>query len=176
MRTALIDYKPIPGFDNYVISELGAVFNTKRQKFKAHRKSDRYLNITLYQDGKAKIFNVHRLVAKVFIPNPEGKLEVNHIDGDTFNNHVSNLEWCTRKENAIHSTQILKKNRGEDNAFTKLKEADVLQIKKLLSLGYTQTAISKLYNVTNHAIHRIAHGYNWSWLDSKDRNTSCAPL
>ena len=111
-----------------------------------------------------------------FISNPENKKEVNHLDGNPTNNNVDNLEWCTRSENALHGTRVLEKNRGEDNSQSKLTEQDVIQIKSMLASGCSQTSIGQIFNVTNHAIHRIAQGYNWSWLDSKDRNTSCAPL
>jgi hypothetical protein len=62
----------------------------------------RYVMVT-QTNGKPKNWRVHRLVAMLFIPNPSGLTEVNHIDGNKDNNHVSNLEWCTRSHNVKHS-------------------------------------------------------------------------
>jgi hypothetical protein len=56
---------------------------------------------------------IHRLVAKYFVPNPQEKKEVNHIDGDKQNNHYTNLEWVTHKENSYHAINVLHKNIGK---------------------------------------------------------------
>ncbi|MDF2908773.1 MAG: hypothetical protein K0R34_4094 [Herbinix sp.] len=63
----------------------------------------KYAVVTAYEDGKQKHFYVHRLVAEAFIPNPKNKPQVNHIDGKTRNNHMSNLEWVTARENVRHA-------------------------------------------------------------------------
>lgn len=65
----------------------------------------RYKGVSLNTNGKQKHLYVHRLVAEAYIPNPDNKPEVNHLDGDPSNNHVENLEWSTRKENARHAFQ-----------------------------------------------------------------------
>ena len=62
-----------------------------------------YLVVKLSKENHGKRILIHRLVAKAFIPNPENKPQVNHIDGNKENNNVSNLEWCTNSENQIHA-------------------------------------------------------------------------
>ena len=62
-----------------------------------------YLYCSLSREGRDRRFAVHRLVAKAFLPNPDNKPEVNHKDGNKHNNHVWNLEWCTRSENQRHA-------------------------------------------------------------------------
>lgn len=74
----------------------------------AKRKSiTKYQRIMLCKNGKYKGFLIHRLVAEAFIPNPENKPEVNHIDGCGLHNHVKNLEWTSSTENKTHSYNIL---------------------------------------------------------------------
>ena len=66
-----------------------------------HKNSDGYLCLRVKPCGK--IYKVHRLVAMAFIPNPDNKPQVNHIDGNKTNNNISNLEWVTAKENVRHA-------------------------------------------------------------------------
>lgn len=61
-----------------------------------------YYQVKLYKQGKFKNYLVHRLVAEAFIPNPENKPQVNHIDCNKTNNQVNNLEWCDAKYNSNH--------------------------------------------------------------------------
>lgn len=119
------EWRPVVGYEGlYEVSDLGNVRSMARcvdngrgwkrpyrAKEKALQKNNHgYLIVGLYSKGKAKLMSVHRLVAEAFIPNPENKAEVNHIDGNKTNNCVWNLEWATRTENACHSVNVLKKN------------------------------------------------------------------
>lgn len=66
-----------------------------------------YLKTALTKDWKTIHFQIHRLVAQVFLSNIENKPQVNHIDWNPENNNIWNLEWCTASENAIHSHRVL---------------------------------------------------------------------
>ncbi|CAH9015325.1 putative NUMOD4 motif-containing HNH endonuclease [Vibrio phage 177E37-1] len=153
-------WKPVEGFPSHEVSSLGQVRNCITGKMKAQRNSI-YLSVSLWKDCKGYSRNVHRLVAKAFITNPDNKPEVNHIDEDKFNNCVGNLEWATRTENAKHSVY---KTTGELCGTSKLKESEVLEIVDLFSNGWSQTDIASKFDVTNHCIYRIVRGKNWKWL------------
>lgn len=105
-------WKPIKGFEGlYEISNLGRVKTLPRAKVKGGilKPSTNvwgYLNCILWKNGIHKSFPVHRLVADAFIPNPEGKPIINHIDCNRKNNCVENLEWCSQKENIRHSVNL----------------------------------------------------------------------
>lgn len=97
------------GFEHIVIYDDGRVFNTATNKFiKGDINSSGYERICVYKGNKKLRKFRHRLVAEYFIPNPENKEFVNHIDGNKSNNNVSNLEWCTQSENEKHEFKELK--------------------------------------------------------------------
>ena len=105
-------YAPIKDFPNYLITSHGRVFslkdthdNYRMKEIKQYKGSNGYLCFSASNKSKKKVLSIHRLVAKSFIPNPYNKPQVNHIDEDKTNNHVSNLEWVTVKENANHGTR-----------------------------------------------------------------------
>jgi hypothetical protein len=71
-----------------------------------HKDGKGYLMVRLCRDGNVKTIMTHRLVVIHFIDNPESKPAVNHIDANQLNNNVSNLEWCTIRENNHHTKRI----------------------------------------------------------------------
>jgi len=98
------EWKEIPceivdGIKGYKISNYGRVKNHKGKITEGSNHESGYLWVSI----SPKQYLLHRLVAKVFIPNPENKEQVNHIDGNKINTHASNLEWCSNKENSQHA-------------------------------------------------------------------------
>jgi hypothetical protein len=96
-----MNWKTIENYPNYEISDCGMVLSHYSGNILKSQKHyiDGYLQVVLSKNGKLKNFTVHRLVAQAFIPNPENKREVDHIDRDPSNNHISNLRWVTSSEN-----------------------------------------------------------------------------
>lgn len=80
------------------------ILKQKIYQAKGRTRSD--ARVTLYKDGKPKDFLVARLVAETFLGTPENKMTVNHKDGNSLNNDISNLEWITGKENSEHGNLI----------------------------------------------------------------------
>lgn len=144
-------WKDIEGYEGiYQISNLGAVKSLARVDAKGNNRvekilkgiptSDGYLRVHLCINTKRIKKPIHRLVAETFIPNPDNKPQVNHIDEDKTNNTLDNLEWVTAKENVNHGTAISRrayKQRlsqkgkvvtaidiatGEHNTYTSMKE------------------------------------------------------
>ena len=113
-------WKDIKGYEGlYQVSNLGNVRSMDRitrdgrkikgKNIKPHTNGNsRYLRAALCNNGKIKYENIHRLVAKAFIPNPENKPEVNHKDENPSNNFIDNLEWMTSKENSNYGTGHLR--------------------------------------------------------------------
>lgn len=105
-----------------------------------------------------KYARLHRLIALTFIPNPENKTQVNHIDGNKLNNDIKNLEWCTPKENIRHAidTGLAKqKYKKEKRPYRrKLTDEQIIEIKKSLS-SITHVYLANKYNVSESTIASI---------------------
>lgn len=119
-------WKDVPGFEGfYQVSNLGRVRSIAVRRClhgKIHvinrehimtptDNGNGYLMVNLRENNKRTSVGVHRLVASAFVDKPEGCNVVNHIDFDTHNNNCNNLEWCTQKQNIIHSLDNMKHPR-----------------------------------------------------------------
>ena len=94
----------IIGFENYLIYNDGRVYNQKFNRFLKHGTNKGYKQVDLYNQGKHKSHDIHRLVALHYIPNPENKRCVDHINRIRDDNRVENLRWATHSENNQNKT------------------------------------------------------------------------
>jgi hypothetical protein len=113
-------YYQLDGSSHCYINTAGAVLSTgnRRPAFLKQQDNNGYKQVSIKLDTGGRGFPyVHRLVAARFIPNPEGKPDVNHIDGNKGNNDVRNLEWCTESENTRHAyaTGLMKAKQGVEH-------------------------------------------------------------
>lgn len=164
-------WKDVIGFERiYQVSSLG---NIKRidcanvHYVKPFKDKHGYFRVNLSKDGKAIQRGVHQIVCSSFLMKRENHNQVNHIDGDKENNNVKNLEWCDSIHNNRHAyrTGLNKGRKGEKNPSSKLKEKDVIVIKKKLkNKEMTQKEISSEYKVSASLISKINSGGIWSHI------------
>lgn len=165
-------WKDVQGYEGqYQVSNLGRVKSIKRKLANGRTVTEKILNSSSKkktQDGylmvalAGKTFRVNRLVATAFIPNPDNKTVVNHIDGNKENNKADNLEWATISENMLHAYRCgLKKAMiGEENPNSKLTRDQVKAIRNEYvpySQQYGSNALAKKYNVSNVTITNIVN-------------------
>ncbi len=144
-----------------------ALKKRKERILKCHI-SNGYVRVQLsINKNNTKELPVHRLVAQAFIPNPENKLEVNHINCIKHDNRVENLEWCTSLENKKHARKmgLLKGRVGEDHPHTTLKNEQVIEI--YLNDNLSCYNLSKIYSTSQSTIVNIKRGKTWQHITSK---------
>ena len=172
-------WKDIPNFEgSYQVSSMGRVRSVDRmvtykdgriQKHKGRvrkphvHKNTGYEQAGLYNDNGVTNKSVHRLVLETFKPCVNmNDLQVNHLDGNKLNNHLTNLEWVTGLDNISHAYDIgLVVNKGERGHNAKLSNADVLEILQKLDTGESQGDIGLDYGVSRSCIAQINAGLTW---------------
>lgn len=167
-------WRPIPGYPGYEVSDQGRVKSLKfgRERIlKQRKRNDGYLDIHLWKHGREQRKFIHRLVLEAFVGNPGGKLECNHRNGIKTDNRLENLEWIDHSGNIRHAFKTgLKSHKGEKNPRAKLTAEEVLKIHEILVEGVPVREIAEIFGVSLTTIYDIKSGRRWSHVTGITRS------
>lgn len=161
--------KDIKGYEGlYAVTECGKVWSYRSKKFLTPYNVVGYHYVDLRNKGVRKQFRVHRLVAEAYIPNPENKPQINHKDENKINNHVSNLEWVTAKENVNYGThnERMAKTRSKAVYCVELDRVFESQKEAAAELGLYSGNISSCCNGRT----KTCGGLHWRFATQDDIN------
>lgn len=172
-------FKQLTFNPRYEISNFGRVRIIKSKKLVTPIKKD-YLFVRLFDlskkkgsPGYHKDYRIHRLVALYFIDNPESKPYVNHIDGNKFNNIVTNLEWCTESENTVHAYKNKLISIQRPIKAVNINDASDIRIFESLSEAsrFFDCNKSYIYRALNHTYNKESYkGFKFEYI--KEYNIS----
>jgi uncharacterized protein (UPF0248 family) len=166
------EWKYIEDFENYEVSNLGKVRNSKTGRILKTCSQNGYVVAGLCKT-KVKTIPIHRLVAKAFIPNPENKAHVNHIDKNPLNNNVTNLEWNTPLENNLHKCKGLIQTTNQNKCVCRIDKHtnEVLEKYKSIELAgiwlYHNNLAKNIHsgrtNISNaiRGVYKSSFGFKW---------------
>lgn len=142
-----------------LINRTGQVRVWKERLLTCRPNAKGYHSIVL--DGKGVW--LHKMVAVAFLPNPERKRCVNHLDGVKSHNYADNPEWATHAENMAHAmkTGLFLSVQGSNQHMAKLTEIDIPVIRWLLSIEMSHESIARRYGVSSATVYLIANGKTW---------------
>lgn len=118
-------------------------------------------------NGVGRSYSVHRLVAQAFIPNPLNLPQVNHLDGDRYNNRSDNLEWTDQSGNMRHAINngLVRILRGTERKTAKLNPDLVREIRQRLDGGASYTVICREFGISRSRVSFIRHRTAWAHVD-----------
>lgn len=143
--------------DDYIITKDGKIISKKRggKEVKPQPNGKGYLRVHI----AGKMYFVHRLVAEKYVPNPDGKPQVNHKDGDKTNNRADNLEWVTNKENRSHALKNGLHTKGDDCSWAKLTREQVEFIRNHPEIKNAELA--RTFGVHHKTISAVKYKRTW---------------
>lgn len=171
------NWKPIPGYvgfyeantsgeirgiDRIVFSRDGKWHKIETKRIKIRYSGRGWGHVILGRGlGDRISYSASRLIALTFIPNPDNKPQVNHINGIKTDNRVENLEWVTNQENCFHRTRVLGKSTLDSHGKAKLKSEQIYLIRLFRSHGLAYHKIGEIFGVKAPAIMQIIKGTIW---------------
>ena len=161
-------FKSVVGYEGlYTVSNYGRIYSLQKNKFLRSKSNGRgYLQVMLTKGKEHKMLYVHRIVAEAFLDNDDSLNEVNHKDENVQNNHVDNLEWCSKKYNLSYGTRIERIVQHFKKSVAQIDmDGNVVRIFDSLSdaeriFGYNHSNVS---NCCNGKI-PTAYGYKWRFV------------
>lgn len=129
-----------------------------------------YLGVSLFAKPHAQRFYLHRLVASAFVPNPDNKPHVNHINYNRYDNRAANLEWVTPRENTRHSAQAgrlgcINPVVGESHHSARLSENAVKWLRLSWKPGDSVAELATHFGVTKRALYQVLRGRTWKHVE-----------
>jgi len=164
-------WKPVPGFEDYLVSKDGQVLSLKKGfgwLMSPIKAKDGHLYVFLYdkQHQMCKKF-VHDLILIAWCREPHEAEECRHLNDIPTDNRLRNLAWGTKKENGHDRVINGRTDRGERSPTHKLTEADVREIRQLVNKESLRS-LAKRFGVSHTCIRRAATGIKWSYLEGVD--------
>ena len=156
-------YLEFPLNPNYLVSEDGKLYNKRRKTLTYGKDHLGYRRINMLIGGEPKGLLIHRIVAMTYLPNPNNLPEVNHIDGNKSNNHVTNLEWVSRHDNQKHAFMIgLNSNKGVNNGKAIVTPEIAVDLYNQMLTGMSIKELSSATGYSDSLLFKIKTKVTWS--------------
>lgn len=167
------EWKTIENYPDYMISSMGRIKSFKKGKeiiLKPILSKVGYYYVNLQNNGKRKVHYIHRLLGKYYIPNPENKPCINHINTDKTDNRIDNLRWVTQKENCNNLTT--KQKQSSNNNYKSIPIIQFTKDGELIRKWESTMDVEREYNFNHSNIlkccsfkpkHKTAYGYKWRY-------------
>lgn len=164
-------WKEIPGYEDYQITPDGEVRKKKKKGYRlcvaSLLEGTNYFMVNLIKDKKCKRAYLHRLVATVYLPNPDpAKYDsVGFKDKESWSVSVDNLYWTNQEELMQKRKKANKYAKGSDHHYSHLSEEDVKEIRRAFSAGEaTKTELGRQYGIKSCSIHSIVQRLTWKHI------------
>lgn len=160
-------WKPIKGYETqYQINEYGLIINRYGHELLPHHDKDGYLRVDLYKDNHRKKFGVHQLVALNFVPGEFPGAVVNHKDENKWNNHYSNLEWITSKQNTNYGLGIRRRSITQGKRVAQMTRDGTIIATFLTSSEAAKATGAHRSQISMAATGKVrtAKGFRWKYV------------